>query len=763
MKMMKVLNLVFNAFDKIAKAKGRKTSRRRGADRRSLRLESLESRQLLAIAVAGGAETEPNLGTSDVTGALEGDIIPASEDVSLLAIELDAPTPVWTASTDSSITIDWNDVENAESYDLQWKFTDADWSEAEISVAEDLTATEFLLDDLADGTTVYFRVAAKSVSEGSESAWSDDLIASSFTGEVAWDLSEYDYTEYVIDSGTNAGGAGVWASLYGVSGGSQTLLTTTIALGSDSTLQVAGDTSKDESITITGDAMVNLPNFVYDGGSDKDDTITIEGNATNDLYSIASITVETEVETNSDCGKSDWGWKDRGWNDWGWDDWGWGGRQNDNGRNATKTVSTEWATINYSWTLDSDDGANGASLQLNGVKTVSIDALGGDDTFSITTLATDFLLTDSDETDGTNVLDFSNAAFDGDSRCRDDWGWNGWGWSCWDWNCWSWGGWGWDDWGGGRSQKINGVTVNLDSTGWQTISKNWSGQLQLDGDFKELVGSSQNDKITGSNVTVTQTSGANTVELTGGENLVTLEGDKNTVKATGAGTNTITVSGNQSKVDLSRAESDSVNTVTVTGDRNTVRGSAAADTIALSGERNSAKAGSGDDQITVGGGNSRIDGGDGNDVIWAVNTTGRNSFSGGSGNDIVFGGSGNDRIDGGNGRDVLVGSTGADAIFGRDDSDIMIANRTAALEDMENWNDETRNAFLDEVYQSWAIDEDMDATIELLGESSIADSAKDRLRRGHGSDYLFYMNSSDGDRGNARTSDPWNDRVFDGV
>ena len=591
---------------------------------------------------------------------------------------------------------------------------------------------------------------------------------------VTWDLADYDYSQYEIDYQAATETTDAKAVLFGVANGTQTTLAETTDFASG--IKIVGDDATSETITVTADAMMNLSALVFDGGSENNDVVTLLGSENADRFTIDSFTVETETE-NTDSGSDSsrggnrnwdgWDHDDWDWGDWGcrWGDWDW----KDGWRKESRTVSTEWATVDFTWAAN-ETSQTGASLQLTGMAAVNIDGSAGSDTFAINTLATDFRLIHSD---GDDSLDFSSAETESGrssrwDRWNSDWSWNhgDWGWDCGDWG-WNHGDWGWGhgDWGWGHGQKTNGITIDLDSADWQSVSSNWSGKLQLDGDFKELTGSARNDRITGSNITVTENAGANVVKLTGGDNAVTATGDRNSVTASGSGSNTITISGSRSRIDLTQTDSDAENSVAVSGDRNTVRGGDAADIITVSGSGNRANLGGGNDQATVTGDGSgnRIDGGSGDDLIWAVNSTGRNSYWGGSGNDMIFGGSGNDRIFGGDGRDLLVGSAGADALFGDRDCDILLANRTEALDDMESWTDTTRDDFLAQIYQSWVTDKDEDATIELLGESSIADNARDRILLGQDDGNLVYYNSSEGDRYHRHGRKSGSDRIFDGA
>ena len=708
---------------------GKNNKPRKAFRRRALRLESLESRQLLAVTL-GGAEAVDGSDTVLLGDTTEDDIV---------AIKLDAPETVWTNASTSSVTISWNGIENSDSYTVQWKFTDAEWSEAEIQSATVDEGTAYTLDNLSSGTQVYFRVMANGDNEYyGDSDWSNTVVASTFATTVSWNLADYGYSTYKLDGGGT--GAGSWASLYGISDGESVLVATTMALDGNSTLAITGDAEKAEAIEATSGAMQNLPTITFDGGSTDKDTFTIEGSACTDTFTLDSYTVETTVENTSSSASSKSDHGGHGWNSWGWDNWG------HNGKNSSKTttVTTVWSTIGYSW-IDGETGATGASLKMTGVDSITIDGGEASDTYVIKSLGTDVILVDGDN--DVDSLDFSQAdIIDTSCTCGNSRGGNSRSsWGCgWD----SWGGWnrhGWRDWGCGKRTYINGVTIDLNSTSAQDIVDEWSGTLTLKGDFDKFVGSENNDMVTGSDITVTETSGTNKIVLTGGTNTVNLASSNNCVTATGDSTNTITATGDNNKIDLSGTKStdtEANSIITVEGSNNSVVGS------------------DGDDIIVVKGSNAKVDGGNGNDYIDASGSTGRNTLNGGSGNDFIIGGSGSDRIDGGVGRNILIGGTGADRISCREGGSIMIANTTNLLSAIETWNYEEQKEFIDNLYKAWVDDADMDATVALLGETSVSDGSCDKLgitcdwgffgcHWGHEdsiSKSLFYGTSSEGDR-----------------
>ncbi len=80
-------------------------------------------------------------------------------------------------------------------------------------------------------------------------------------------------------------------------------------------------------------------------------------------------------------------------------------------------------------------------------------------------------------------------------------------------------------------------------------------------------------------------------------------------------------------------------------------------------------AGDGDDTVIAGDGNDRVYGWDGDDTIDGGD--GNDYLSGGDGNDTLLGGDGNDRLSGGDGDDILDGGTGNDRMSGGWGDDIV--------------------------------------------------------------------------------------------
>ncbi len=78
----------------------------------------------------------------------------------------------------------------------------------------------------------------------------------------------------------------------------------------------------------------------------------------------------------------------------------------------------------------------------------------------------------------------------------------------------------------------------------------------------------------------------------------------------------------------------------------------------------------GDDILTGGGGNDRIRGGEGHDSI--TGNAGDDLMNGGNGNDTIIGGDGNDGLSGLAGNDVLIGNAGDDTLFGGIGNDALL-------------------------------------------------------------------------------------------
>ena len=331
-----------------------------------------------------------------------------------------------------------------------------------------------------------------------------------------------------------------------------------------------------------------------------------------------------------------------------------------------------------------------------------------------------------------------------------------------------------------------GVVLNMGSQWHQAAVVGQVGTLRLTGNLAKVILSAGNDTITGSpNGTIIEdaTASNNLVTLKGGDNEVTLGGSStvvataaesnNTIKVTGdysvinlgastgtnvveatgnnivltgsVGNDTVTVIGNNDIVNLGQGGNDVVN---LTGDKASITTGAGNDTINFSGSNGIISTGAGNDEINITDGangavstGNMINAGDGNDLILALTCTGNNIYYGGNGNDMIFGGLGKDTIYGNAGNNILVGSRGQDTITGGTGKNILIGNVSSGLADKSEA--QLRQLFTD-LQGTWLNDDpDWEATIALLGEESVSDSAQDVLKRGNSELAIFFADELD--------------------
>ncbi|MBQ9874893.1 MAG: hypothetical protein IJM30_10550 [Thermoguttaceae bacterium] len=525
---------------------------------------------------------------------------------------------------------------------------------------------------------------------------------------TVWALADYaGYSDYVIEGVDGTTPAPDQIVLYGIdSAGTKTELTH-LDVEADSALKIVATGSSAETLTIESSA-TKIGEIEFDGGSEDAVDVTIKGTAAVDTFAVSTDSSgENVADTAADSGRH--GRWDR------WDDWGWGWHSRKDSKKDKVEKSSDDITL-----ATLKVGEAETAFTVKGAASVTLDGDGGADVYKITSVADDVVLV----SDGTASVDFSDADT-GTAQNDRSHRWDDWGWDCW--YC------GWHS-HGCEDSKIDGVTVDFGSSDFQTVSNYWNGRIKLDGTFNAVVGSAKSDKITGSNLKVTETAGKNVVTLTGGDNEVDLKSDGNSVSVEGAGTNSITVSGNKSKIDLSKTTSAAANTVSVSGDRNEAVGGEGADVFVVSGSDNTAK------------------GGAGNDAIWAVAATGWGSYSGGDGDDLIFGGSGDDWIFGGDGRDIIFGSLGRDELDGGRGQDLIYANRGDLASDLESWDAAKRDAYFASLQEAWIDDADVDATVALIG-SDQSDGARDKVYSDRGGEDRVFI--SDRDRNERGRSWDW--------
>ncbi len=284
--------------------------------------------------------------------------------------------------------------------------------------------------------------------------------------------------------------------------------------------------------------------------------------------------------------------------------------------------------------------------------------------------------------------------------------------------------------------------------------------------------------------------GADSITLAGGVNSVALNGSGQSVVARGSGTYAIALSdADYSTVNASGADENSSVTLDVMdSDRFTFFGGASAlearvsgayatinavdarqATIEIFGDHASATTGRGDDYARITGdyavanvgagddcveivganagvllgigddsaylsdgtgglaGGSLVCADEGNDFVFSTNASGSNTIAAGTGNDVVFGTSGNDVIYGVAGINALFGFGGADRIFGGSGRDLIFASQPAKLEDVDKASREELDRLYASLYESWVVENDLEATLDLIGTQCESDGETDNL------------------------------------
>ena len=95
-------------------------------------------------------------------------------------------------STDEPITVQWDPVENADSYDVIMVWVRGDTAVQVYNIAEDITNTEFTINTAPKTATFVVGVRASNESGDSEYSYSDDPSVASVDGESrSWVLRYY--------------------------------------------------------------------------------------------------------------------------------------------------------------------------------------------------------------------------------------------------------------------------------------------------------------------------------------------------------------------------------------------------------------------------------------------------------------------------------------------------------------------------------------------------------------------------------------------
>lgn len=232
----------------------------------------------------------------------------------------------------------------------------------------------------------------------------------------------------------------------------------------------------------------------------------------------------------------------------------------------------------------------------------------GNDTYVLATRRTDLRLTDSE---GTDTLDFSTAASGVLVNLS---------------------------WGRGQLQAIDGLG-------------NW---LRLQGAFENIIGSNQNDHLTGN-------AAANLLRGGGGNDI--LRGGNGNDELDGGPGNDVLYGGPGDDALLGGAGND------------TLHGEDGNDVLDGGDDNDFLLGGRGDDTVLGGAGNDILHGEAGNDLL--DGGAGNDFLYGGQGDDMLLGDAGNDVLHGEAGNDVLIGGWGMDYLFGLNGTDLLIGGTTA--------------------------------------------------------------------------------------
>ena len=365
------------------------------------------------------------------------------------------------------------------------------------------------------------------------------------------------------------------------------------------------------------------------------------------------------------------------------------------------------------------------------------------------------------------------------------------------------------------------LNLDLGNTHRQCAIVGDGGTLKLRGAFSTVDGTQFNDRVVGTDAGLTffGNGGSDSVTLVGGENSVFLFGPRQSVVARGNGKYNVEiwdadysvinadgvkkdgetnvkaeashatvfggrghliaeVEGNYATINggaTSKTEAKIIgkhasvtggsgrDRVYVTGDKATITTNAGDDYVSIYGSQSNVRLGNGDDMCLIKDGESGKKGGNyvwgdaGDDAIVAMWTAGANYLYAGLGNDMIVGGTGKDYIYANSGDNILIGLDGADSLYGGCGRDVLVSSTTDQLNISDS---KSLGAFYDAAYQSWVVDEDLEATIQLLGEHCVKDDAKDSIYRGGGRGNLVYSSKLDADFENALERSPFKDVLF---
>ena len=557
----------------------------------------------------------------------------------------------------AAIMVCWEPDGKAASYTLEYKkSTEDELNWKTVTGLKDTYTIEGL--DRESSYDIRVKAVAKSGSEYGDSAYSA-LITIDTTGH-SWYLMDYNnYTDFRVDAD------GDYAYLYGSpKGGKQEMLGRVPLVEENRSITVYSDnTARD--VTFTAGALRYLANdIVYVGGKTSNDTIRLEGTLFDDSFTMSQETLTAKVHTRD-------------------------------GESSVRQVVFETVDVTLK-------GVYGAVVKMSGVRSVTIDAGDGDDTFDFIKFGTTYDLIGSSNFSLGNTLSFASAT--------------------------------------------SGVRVDMGKTKAQSVLSGQKGKIYLHGDIERIRGSKFNDTITTAANTryVEGNGGSDSITLVGersGKNIthteVNLSGNSQRVKGKGDGEFYVTISdssgsktdGSRSTVNMSSVKSGLLD-LDAHGDKIKVTGTKGDDTIRVYGDNANVRGNDGNDFIKIEGVNAKASGNKGNDILDLRNTDGKCVLDGGAGNDFLIAGWGNDVLKVSSGNNVLIGGRGADKITGGSGQDCLVANITGYM-------------FYDALIDIWRADPgDIEDIVAALGKESHADGAKDTVKRGGGTDNYFYVNTS---------------------
>ena len=580
-------------------------------------------------------------------------------------IQLDAPelsTVVTTQGDQASVTVNWEPDVRAASYTLEYKsLSDGDWT-----VVPGLTDT-YTIEGL--DREMEYNIQVKAVAETGSTEYKDSeyTLIRVVTPASDWYLMDYNYTNFRVDSD------GKYAHLYGVSqGGQEELLLATSLESLQQRITIYSDNTA-RNVTFTANALWSFRgDIVYVGGKTSNDVILLEGTDECDDFTMDQQTMMADVHTKD-------------------------------GKSTSQKVVFETVEV-----LLNDEYCG--SVKMSGVRSITIDANEGRDTFEFVKFGTTYDLFGGES--GGTALSFANAT---------------------------------------SAAKIDMGKTKAQSS----VLSGQKGKICLHGGIEEVIGSKFNDKITTAASTrrVVGNGGSDTINLVGDADTWTsvyLNGYSQRVKGKGSGDFEVSISadkflatnnalngkhriseidGSKSTVNMSSVKSGSLD-LSVFGDNVKVTGTKGGDSIQIYGDNANIQGNDGDDYIWVSGVNAKVKGGNGDDVIDLRNTEGKCTLDGGAGDNFLIGGRGDDVLKVSSGNNVLIGGYGADKLTGGRGQDCLVANITG-----ENIYDDLINMW-------WDYPGDIEMIVRTLGTESWADGAKDTVKRGNGTNKFFYVNTS---------------------